>query len=374
MASRTITGLNVRLAGETAFIQDTNGEVRNFLAAPITTEANFTNANRINWLAQNPPVDPLEGEVAEIRIIASYGSDGEESRFSYYNSEFCIYPFSGLGQDMAFEILPDLNRGDSIRVAISPTNGFMYFKNGSPQAQDDDGAVQSELGATRRPPPVYEGDAGTVHGVLPFTWRPTDPYSPIFAQGDRMLDPVNNGRPLRYNTYFSVDTCNQLLLNNPRWQQDSSTWPAAKQIAPNRFAREPADILAKKSKLLIYATQFMDVAHEWRGVRATWHQALEHPRWHLYSRSGYFWLPERIPDKIRQAYADFAYELSREDRLLETIEPESTNLNSIAAGNVSLSFNSKDRKAIVPHYIEVQVEEFVTRYFASNPVSFDVPY
>lgn len=374
----TITRVEARRIGETGFIQD-GGANRSFISNDLTLGDDYSSANVVDFDSVNSDISPID-DLAEIRFIGPLApGSNEEVVYSFYNADFSIDPFNGIfvpqpGASRAgFELRSALGRAsETIVVSMSPTTDNIYLRNGRPPPGRTDGLPPSSSTSARRPEPVRVGDPGTVHGVLPYEWTINDTYASDFSGSERIILTENLGRPLRYNTYMSVDETNRLLLRNPRY--DPTVWPQARRISENRYEREPEEILARKSAILVYSTLFMDVSHGWVGTRSTWHQSLEWPRFDVYDRSNYFYSPESIPDKIKQAYADFAFELAREDRLLETIEPGTTNFSAIQAGNVSLSLNSRDRKAIIPKYIEIQIEEFATRFLASSPASFDIPY
>lgn len=92
-----------------------------------------------------------------------------------------------------------------------------------------------------------------------------------------------------------------------------------------------------KCRMLVWATRLLDQWVSWLGVATTFEQALDWPRWGLYTNTGDVLDQDLVPEGVKQAVCELAWNLRLED-LTMTPDQTKAGLSSLTAGPVSLSF------------------------------------
>jgi len=105
---------------------------------------------------------------------------------------------------------------------------------------------------------------------------------------------------------------------------------------------------ATKETALIMATRLMDSMWQWEGAVTDDVQALLWPRVGMLDRNELEVIDDDIiPDELKNAVAELAFQLIAEDRTLDS-DIESKKITSLTAGPVSLSFAEGVTAKVIP--------------------------
>jgi len=97
---------------------------------------------------------------------------------------------------------------------------------------------------------------------------------------------------------------------------------------------------ADKNKALVWAARLLDEHMAWVGVKKDEDYAMRWPRASVYDEDGY-WVDDNIvPQKIKDAQAEFAAWLIASDL---TAEPETKGIRSTGVGSLRLEVDKEDR-------------------------------
>lgn len=112
-----------------------------------------------------------------------------------------------------------------------------------------------------------------------------------------------------------------------------------------------AGIQATKESSIIWATRILDSMFEWKGSISDIDQALDWPRMGVYNKKKLYLDSEAIPKEVKDATAELAFLLIKQDRLLLS-EPDSTGVKSFSLGSIKFAFDSKDRADLIPTWVQ----------------------
>lgn len=108
----------------------------------------------------------------------------------------------------------------------------------------------------------------------------------------------------------------------------------------------------EKNKALLMATRLLDDLYEWAGFPTNEDQALQWPRNAVMDRHNWNSIDiDTIPERLKQAQAEFAAQLLAEDRSLD-YDVERYGLNSLRAGPVSMAFKQYAKAKVVPDAVQ----------------------
>jgi hypothetical protein len=102
----------------------------------------------------------------------------------------------------------------------------------------------------------------------------------------------------------------------------------------------------QKTRALVAATRLLDEQWEWDGNVVAETQRLAWPRYGLYYDSGWYILDTVIPEKLKQATAEFARQLLVEDRTADN-GIATAGISAISAGSVSVDFTGGAHPAVI---------------------------
>ena len=106
---------------------------------------------------------------------------------------------------------------------------------------------------------------------------------------------------------------------------------------------------------LIWATRLLDQLMDWNGYIADEDQALRWPRTGVLTIDGVEVDDETIPQFLKNATAEFAQYLIKEDR---TAEPETAGFSRLKAGEVEMNIDKSDRIEIMPDAVLQIVKDY----------------
>jgi hypothetical protein len=129
----------------------------------------------------------------------------------------------------------------------------------------------------------------------------------------------------------------------------------------NYYAAAWVDIDGEvKKQLLITATRLLDEQYDWLGEAASATQALRWPRGGVLHRDGAFYLDNMtIPTFLREATAEYARMLFSKDRQ-QALDDAATGIESVTAGEVSVTFAKNDRIPVIPENVYLTVAPYVS--------------
>ena len=133
-----------------------------------------------------------------------------------------------------------------------------------------------------------------------------------------------------YITEAEGDTYHEGRLNN-------SEWTAGTQ--------------ANKEASIIWATRVLDSMFEWKGSTSDSEQALDWPRIGVYNKKNQYLDSEAIPREVKDATAELAFQLIKQDRLVID-EPDSSGVKSFSLGSIKFAFDPKDRADLIPSWVQ----------------------
>ena len=116
---------------------------------------------------------------------------------------------------------------------------------------------------------------------------------------------------------------------------------------------------ADKNRALLMATSLIDTHVDWYGLVTETDQLLEWPRSTVQIKGrplGTYFPSDEIPDFLKEATSDFASRLLVEDR---TVDQE-TGLSGIKVSNISVQFNRRDRKDVMPDSVKIRIKPYGT--------------
>lgn len=100
-----------------------------------------------------------------------------------------------------------------------------------------------------------------------------------------------------------------------------------------------------KNIALVWATRLLDDLIDWKGAIYSSGQALRWPRSSVYDPDGRAFDQAAIPVWLREATAEFAFHLIKEDRIAES---DMKGIKYINAGEIKVVADKYDRKLFVP--------------------------
>ena len=128
------------------------------------------------------------------------------------------------------------------------------------------------------------------------------------------------------------------------------------------------DSLTEETKkiALISSSRFLSSYYQYYGVRFEQEQTLAFPRIGLYDSDGYFLDYDTVPEKVKQATAEFAlYQLENEETVSNITSPLDSGLTEIKVSSIALKFS---RDALLdqdstdfefPQYIHTLLVDFI---------------
>lgn len=113
------------------------------------------------------------------------------------------------------------------------------------------------------------------------------------------------------------------------------------------YADAWADIVdvERKERLLITASQQLDVLFNWEGYRATETQGLDWPRYGVRDKEGGYLPDDALPDRLMRATCEMAYYLTRGDPAAIS---SSAGVSELRIDVIELTFDKSVRTAVVP--------------------------
>ena len=127
-----------------------------------------------------------------------------------------------------------------------------------------------------------------------------------------------------------------------------------------------AAITADKNAALVWATSLLDSEMNWYGYVMTETQALRWPRTGLATPDGYNVTNVAIPTFLKNATAEFAMSLIKEDRLADV---DTMGFKQIAVGSIQITTVKFDRKPIMPKAVWDIVRRYGCKYSSSSSIS-----
>jgi len=100
----------------------------------------------------------------------------------------------------------------------------------------------------------------------------------------------------------------------------------------------------EKEAALIWATRIIDNL-TWKSIRATQAQALRWPQMDAYDRDGWPVPVTVIPKTVKDAAAEYAWYLLKEDR---TVDGGSATIKALSVGPISLTFDENAKAKQIP--------------------------
>lgn len=114
---------------------------------------------------------------------------------------------------------------------------------------------------------------------------------------------------------------------------------------------------AVRERALRWATKLLDEHVEWNGHSAVSTQNLAWPRSYVrrFNRQPQeYFASDAVPDEIKYATARYADHLIAENKTAE----QETGISALRVGSISLQFNTRDRKEVIPTEIRRLVEHY----------------
>ena len=111
---------------------------------------------------------------------------------------------------------------------------------------------------------------------------------------------------------------------------------------------------AVKEAAIKWATQLLD-QYDWDGTKASTTQALRWPRSYVMNRDDEELADDAIPAFLRDACAEFAWSLLKEDR---TADKDSGGLDALSVGSVSLDFGSYAARPKLPPSVKDMIRYY----------------
>jgi len=109
-----------------------------------------------------------------------------------------------------------------------------------------------------------------------------------------------------------------------------------------------------KNRALVTATRLLDEQVEWDGFVRTSTQALLWPRSGMYYQNDWYVPVDVIPQKLKEAVAEFARQLLDADRTVDD-SISSQGITTIEAGPVKLGFSGHGRAKVIPDSVYYMV-------------------
>jgi hypothetical protein len=116
-----------------------------------------------------------------------------------------------------------------------------------------------------------------------------------------------------------------------------------------------------KNKGLLWATSLLDDLVTWYGWKSTTGQALRWPRTGVYNIDGESISSLQIPQFLKDATAEFAFQLLSEDRTLET-NRDLMGFESMTVGPLSLKIDPNTKKPILPMSVQNMIRNYTPAY------------
>ena len=113
---------------------------------------------------------------------------------------------------------------------------------------------------------------------------------------------------------------------------------------------------ATKEAALIWATRELDANFCWYGRKATEEQSLDWPRYGMYDKDGYSIDSDIVPDQVKNAEAELAFMLIKDDRTTAA-DPE-CGVKSAKIDTLSVEFDKTDRQNALPDSAVALIQEF----------------
>jgi hypothetical protein len=112
-----------------------------------------------------------------------------------------------------------------------------------------------------------------------------------------------------------------------------------------------------KNRALVSATRLLDEHIEWDGHVTVQTQALLWPRAGMYYENSWYIDGSVVPQKLKEAVAEFARLLIVEDRTAEN-DIAAQGITAIAAGAVNLTFNGRTRAKVIPDSVYYMIRNW----------------
>jgi hypothetical protein len=158
-----------------------------------------------------------------------------------------------------------------------------------------------------------------------------------------------------------VDTAGSASANTYCSLADAETYFEGRLHKTNWDGADDAD----KNAALVWATRLLDQHIVWEGVQHSSSQALAWPRSFVLSKetatefSYLIYLDSStIPTFLKEATAEFAFELIKKDR---TLEPDTKGYRWMKVGPISIESNRMDRPHAVPQNVYSMIASYGTK-------------
>ncbi|MGE3276728.1 MAG: DnaT-like ssDNA-binding protein [Vicinamibacterales bacterium] len=152
-----------------------------------------------------------------------------------------------------------------------------------------------------------------------------------------------------------VATAGASTANSYCTRAEANTYHEAHPYASTWDAAGDTD----KDKAIVTATRLLDEHVEWEGVASTTTQALGWPRIGLEDLNGNAIDSAAVPQKLKDAVAEFARWILAADRMADS-DVEAQNLRSLKAGPVALEFGPGVRAKVIPDAVWYMVRQWGT--------------
>jgi hypothetical protein len=137
---------------------------------------------------------------------------------------------------------------------------------------------------------------------------------------------------------------------------DADAYIATRLYTTNWPSSATPEGIAQKEKALIWAARIIDTHIKWDGTRQYEYQARAWPRCNACDSDGWLIRIDTVPEQIKWAQVELAYELLSNDRITE---PDTKGIKKIKIeGAIEVIFDKTDRSVQLTGYILSLVQQF----------------
>jgi len=123
----------------------------------------------------------------------------------------------------------------------------------------------------------------------------------------------------------------------------------------------------EKSRALVMATRLLDEHVEWKGEASTGTQALGWPRTYTYDLNGNEIVGDVVPQKLKEAEAEFARQLLEADRSADS-KTETEGVKEMKVGEIEFTFEYPHAK-VLPDAVYYMIRHWAKSIRQRNQVS-----